>query len=36
MANLKQVKSESLALIDAVMSILDKYPELSNETLIFP
>lgn len=30
MANLKQVKSESLALIDAVMSILDKYPELSN------
>ena len=30
MANLKQVKSESLALIDAVMSILDKYPDLSN------
>lgn len=30
MANLKQVKSESLASIDAVMSILDKYPELSN------
>lgn len=30
MANLKQIKSESLALIDAVMSILDKYPELSN------
>jgi len=30
MANIKQVKSESLALIDAVMSILDKYPNLSN------
>ena len=30
MANLKQVKSESLASIDAVMSILDKYPDLSN------
>lgn len=30
MANVKQIKSESLALIDAVMSILDKYPELNN------
>lgn len=30
MANVRQIKSESLALIDAVMSILDKYPELSD------